>query len=256
MAPRAAPRDHHRAPPTVSRRIPVAALGRSARNTNLVVDRHGMVVGSASVRVPTLEHVNMHLAPARRVWSRYVNPAFLTPEDPRERSAPARCPRCSSSTTSPPTTTAGTAATSPRTRTATSSSATTTRAGSPTSSTTSARPASSGGSSLPLRGDPARDPEALRASIAQDPEGARGHLIPDQSYTVTRCAARPCSTPSAARSLATATAVLPGPSAAAQPVLTAPPTPDAARRSLSSLVVRDFGAICYRRGDPARRRPR
>lgn len=75
----------HRAPPTVSRRIPVAALGRSARNTNLVVDRNGMVVGSASVWVPTLVHVNMHLAPARRVWSRWVNPAYPLPEDPRER---------------------------------------------------------------------------------------------------------------------------------------------------------------------------
>ncbi len=75
----------HRAPPTVSKRIPASALGRSARNTGIVVDRQGMVVGSASVWVPTVNRVNMHLAPARRVWSRWVNPAHPLPDDPRER---------------------------------------------------------------------------------------------------------------------------------------------------------------------------
>ncbi len=75
----------HRAPPVVSKRIPVAALGRSARGTHLVVDRQGMVVGSAAAWVPVLEHVNMHLAPARRVWTRWVDPAHPLPEDPRER---------------------------------------------------------------------------------------------------------------------------------------------------------------------------
>jgi hypothetical protein len=76
---------NHRAPPTVSRRIPVAALGRSGRNTDLVVDARGMVVGSASAWVPTLEHVHMHLRPARRIWSGYVNPSVPLPTDPAER---------------------------------------------------------------------------------------------------------------------------------------------------------------------------
>ncbi len=174
----------HRAPPTVSRRIPVAALGRSARNTNLVVDRRGMVVGSASAWVPTLAHVNMHLAPARRVWSRYVNPAYPLPEDPRERERARQvsevlvfdylaanydrwnCCNIAADENGDLVFRDNDAGWVPNVINNLGSPGVVRRL--PRSLYEAIQRAT---------------PEALRASIAQDPEGARGHLIPDQSYT-------------------------------------------------------------------------
>ncbi|MEZ4408374.1 MAG: hypothetical protein R3A52_18135 [Polyangiales bacterium] len=75
----------HRVPPTVGKRVPLSAFGRFSRGVNLVVDRHGMVLGSASVWMPVLNSARMHLPPARREWSRWVNPAHPLPEEHRER---------------------------------------------------------------------------------------------------------------------------------------------------------------------------
>ena len=75
----------HRAPPTIGKRVPLSAFGRYARNVALLVDRDGMVPGSASVWVPVLNHAHMHLAPERRVWSSWMNPANPIPEESRER---------------------------------------------------------------------------------------------------------------------------------------------------------------------------
>lgn len=76
----------NRVPPTVGKRVPLSAFGRFANGVGLVVDRRGMVLGSASVWMPTLNRVRMHLPPARREWSSWVNPARPLPEGPlRER---------------------------------------------------------------------------------------------------------------------------------------------------------------------------
>jgi hypothetical protein len=75
----------NRAPPTIGKRVPLAAFGRFARGVELIVDRDGMVVGSASVWVPTLNAAHMHEAPARRVWSSWMNPANPIPDAMRER---------------------------------------------------------------------------------------------------------------------------------------------------------------------------
>ena len=75
----------NRVPPTVGKRVPLSAFGRHARGVGLVVDRRGMVLGSASVWMPVLNRVNMHLTPARREWSSWVNPARPLPEASRER---------------------------------------------------------------------------------------------------------------------------------------------------------------------------
>lgn len=74
-----------RVPPTVGKRVPLSAFGRFASGVGLVVDRHGMVLGSASVWMPVLNRVNMHLLPARREWSGWMNPARELPEASRER---------------------------------------------------------------------------------------------------------------------------------------------------------------------------
>jgi hypothetical protein len=75
----------NRAPPTIGKRVPLSAFGRFARGVELTVDREGMVVGSASVWVPTLNPAHMHEAPARRIWSSWMNPANPVPDDVRER---------------------------------------------------------------------------------------------------------------------------------------------------------------------------
>ena len=75
----------NRVPPTVGKRVPLSAFGRHARGVGLVVDRRGMVLGSASVWMPVLNRVNMHLLPARREWSGWMNPAHQVPEASRER---------------------------------------------------------------------------------------------------------------------------------------------------------------------------
>lgn len=75
----------HRVPPTVGKRVPLSAFGRFARGANIKADRHGMVLGSASVWMPVLNSARMHLPPARREWSRWVNPAYPLPEEHRER---------------------------------------------------------------------------------------------------------------------------------------------------------------------------
>ena len=75
----------HRVPPTVGKRVPLSAFGRHARGVGLVVDRHGMVAGSASVWMPVLNSVHMHLAPARHEWASWMNPARPLPEASRER---------------------------------------------------------------------------------------------------------------------------------------------------------------------------
>jgi hypothetical protein len=156
----------------------------ASRNTNLVVDRRGMVVGSASAWVPTLEHVNMHLAPARRVWSRYVNPAFPLPEDPRERERARQvsevlvfdylaanydrwnCCNIAADENGDLVFRDNDAGWVPNVINNLGSPGVVRRL--PRSLYEAIQRAT---------------PEALRASIAQDPEGARGHLIPDQSYT-------------------------------------------------------------------------
>lgn len=74
-----------RVPPTVGKRVPLSAFGRHARGVGLVVDRRGMVLGSASVWMPVLNRVHMNLPPARREWSSWVNPARPLPEAFRER---------------------------------------------------------------------------------------------------------------------------------------------------------------------------
>jgi len=173
----------NRAPPTVSRRIPVAALGRTARNVELVVDRRGMVVGSASAWVPTVAHVNMHLAPARRVWSRWVNPEHPLPEDPRERERARQvaevlvfdylaanydrwnCCNIGADENGDLVFRDNDAGWAPRVINNLGSPGVTRRV--PRYLYESMQRAT---------------PEALRASIAQDPEGARGHLIPDAAY--------------------------------------------------------------------------
>lgn len=75
----------NRVPPTIGKRVPLSAFGRYARGANLVVDREGMVYGSASVWVPVLHGAQMHEAPARREWSGWMNPANPLPERHRER---------------------------------------------------------------------------------------------------------------------------------------------------------------------------
>lgn len=75
----------NRVPPTVGKRVPLSAFGAAARGVNLVVDRHGMVLGSASVWMPVLRSAEMHRLPARREWSSWMNPANALPEDRRER---------------------------------------------------------------------------------------------------------------------------------------------------------------------------
>ncbi len=70
----------NRVPPTVGKRVPLSAFGRFANGVGLVVDRRGMVLGSASVWMPTLNRVRMHLPPARREWSSWVNPSRPLPE--------------------------------------------------------------------------------------------------------------------------------------------------------------------------------
>lgn len=75
----------NRVPPTIGKRVPLSAFGRLGRGTNLVVDREGMVYGSASVWVPVLHGAQMHEAPARREWSGWMNPANPIPERVRER---------------------------------------------------------------------------------------------------------------------------------------------------------------------------
>jgi hypothetical protein len=73
----------HRAPPVVGRRIAASTFGRDARRTGLIVDRNGMVVGSAAAWVPVLQRVNMHVPAARALWARWVNPEFPLPSDAR-----------------------------------------------------------------------------------------------------------------------------------------------------------------------------
>lgn len=75
----------NRVPPTIGKRVPLSAFGRFGRGTNLVVDREGMVYGSASVWVPVLHGAQMHEAPARREWSGWMNPANPIPARSRER---------------------------------------------------------------------------------------------------------------------------------------------------------------------------
>lgn len=75
----------NRVPPTIGKRVPLSAFGRLGRNTNLIVDREGMVYGSASVWMPVLHGAQMHEAPARREWSGWMNPAHPVPEGRRER---------------------------------------------------------------------------------------------------------------------------------------------------------------------------
>lgn len=75
----------NRVPPTVGKRVPLSAFGRFARGVNLVVDRHGMVLGSSSVWMPVLNRVNMHLPPARHEWSSWMNPARPIPAESMER---------------------------------------------------------------------------------------------------------------------------------------------------------------------------
>lgn len=75
----------NRVPPTVSKRVPLSIFGRSARGTGLIADRHGMVVGSASVWMPVLRQVHMHEGPARHEWVQWMNPAHPLPEAARER---------------------------------------------------------------------------------------------------------------------------------------------------------------------------
>ncbi len=75
----------HRVPPTVGRRVPLSIFGRWARGVNLVADRRGMVLGSASAWVPVLERAEMHRGPGRQEWVRWMNPANPIPEASRER---------------------------------------------------------------------------------------------------------------------------------------------------------------------------
>ncbi len=75
----------NRVPPTVGRRVPLSAFGRWARGAELVADRHGMVLGSASAWVPVLRGANLHRGPARQEWVRWMNPANPIPEASRER---------------------------------------------------------------------------------------------------------------------------------------------------------------------------
>jgi hypothetical protein len=75
----------NRVPPTVGRRIPARVFGRHLTGTGIVVDRNDTVAGSASVWMPTLASARMHLAPARRVWSSWMNPANPLPDEHRER---------------------------------------------------------------------------------------------------------------------------------------------------------------------------
>ena len=75
----------HRVPPTVGKRVPLSAFGRFANGVGLVVDRHGMVLGSASVWMPVLNRVHMHVNPARHEWVGWMNPAHELPEASRER---------------------------------------------------------------------------------------------------------------------------------------------------------------------------
>lgn len=173
----------NRAPPTVSRRIPLTAFGRSARGVELVVDRRGMVVGSASAWVPTLERVHMHLAPARRIWTRYVNPAVPLPEDPRERERARQvaevlvfdylaanydrwnCCNIAADENGDLVFRDNDAGWAP---------AVINTLGSPNIVRRMPR--------YLYEAIQRATPEALRASIARDPEGAREHLIPEASY--------------------------------------------------------------------------
>ncbi len=75
----------NRVPPTVGRRFPQQVFGRHLAGTNIIVDRQGMVAGSASVWMPVLNSARMHLLPARRQWSSWMNPANPLPEEFRER---------------------------------------------------------------------------------------------------------------------------------------------------------------------------
>jgi len=75
----------NRVPPTVGRRIPQRVFGRHLTGTNILVERDGMIEGSASVWMPVLASARMHLAPARREWSSWMNPARPLPEAQRER---------------------------------------------------------------------------------------------------------------------------------------------------------------------------
>ena len=75
----------NRVPPTVGRRVPLSAFGRWSRGVNLVSDRNGMVLGSASAWVPILRGAGLHRGPARQEWVRWMNPANPIPEANRER---------------------------------------------------------------------------------------------------------------------------------------------------------------------------
>ncbi len=75
----------NRVPPTIGKRVPLSAFGRLGRGTNLVVDREGMVYGSASVWMPVLHGAQMHEAPARQEWSSWMNPANPLPPGRGER---------------------------------------------------------------------------------------------------------------------------------------------------------------------------
>lgn len=75
----------NRVPPTVGKRVPLSAFGRFANGVGLVVDRRGMVLGSASVWMPTLNRVHMHVDPNRREWVRWMNPANPIAPESMER---------------------------------------------------------------------------------------------------------------------------------------------------------------------------
>jgi hypothetical protein len=75
----------HRVPPTVGRRVPVADFGRQGAGVRWVVDREGMVAGSASVWVPVLRHVHMHTPEAQRVWRAWMSLSHPLPEERHQR---------------------------------------------------------------------------------------------------------------------------------------------------------------------------
>ncbi|MEZ4392873.1 MAG: hypothetical protein R3A48_17440 [Polyangiales bacterium] len=171
----------HRVPPTIGKRVPLSAFGRLGRNTNLIVDREGMVYGSASVWMPVLHGAQMHEAPARREWSGWMNPANPVPEDRRERARQVsevlvfdylaanydrwNCCNITVDENNDLVFRDNDAGWFPR--------------GDQHAGLAGRR---APGAALPLRVDAARDPEALRASIANDPMASRVHLIPDASF--------------------------------------------------------------------------
>lgn len=172
----------NRVPPTVGRRVPLSAFGRWSRGVNLVSDRNGMVLGSASAWVPILRGAGLHRGPARQEWVRWMNPANPIPEANRERARQItevlvfdylaanydrwNCCNIAADENGDLVFRDNDAGWVPNV-------------------------INNLGSPGVVRRLPRAlyeaiqraTPEALRASIAQDPEGARGHLIPDQSYT-------------------------------------------------------------------------